>query len=295
LCDLNHKGLKMLLGFYSGVSGAIYNEEKLGATSNNLSNAGTAGFRRSLLMFQTRDKNSKSNGVDSAVKPRLPQFYGIQRAGVHKIYKDTGVLKQTDNPFDVAIPPELKNAFFNVRRTDKNDDEIYYTRNGTLSMGLEDPSNPDSDNVLYLGGHIAVDEGGASLRINPTAGELEIDRNGVIKQGETIVGEIPVFRLNKSADPGTMTSANLQQLLQMGDSLYKVPDSLRNEFNPFRLGVGENGVNRVLVQGMREGSNVNPINELMYMMEASKGHSSNVSAIGKQVEGLTKLFQVMRA
>lgn len=284
----------MLLGFYSGVSGAVYNEEKLEVTSSNLANVDTAGFRRSLLLHHTRDKNPKTNRIDSVVRERLPQQYGIRRSGVYKIYEDTGALKQTDSPFDVAIPPELKNAFFNVKRTDVNDGDTYFTRNGTLSMGLEDPTNPDSDTVLYLGGHVALDEGGSPLLVDATAGELHIGDNGVVRQGETIVGEIPVFRLNRSPDPNVQTSANLQQLLQVGESLFKIPPSLKNEFTPFRLEIGENGVNRLLAQGMREGSNVNPINELLYMMEASKGHSSNVAAISKQMEGLTKLFQVVR-
>ncbi|MFT4552149.1 MAG: flagellar basal body rod protein FlgG [Chlamydiales bacterium] len=284
----------MLLGFYSGVSGAIYNEEKLEVTSSNLANVDTAGFRRSLLLHHTRDKNGKTNRIDSQVRERLPAQYGVRRSGIYKIYDDTGTLKQTNNPFDVAIPPELKNAFFNVKKIGGNDNETYYTRNGTLSMGLENPSNPDSDTVLYLGGHIALDEAGSPLLVDATAGDLHIGEDGVVRQGETIVGEIPIFRLNRSPDANTQTSANLQQLLQEGESLFKIPPSLKNEFNPFRLEIGENGVTRLLAQGMREGSNVNPINELLYMMEASKGHASNLAGITKQMEGLTKLFQVVR-
>lgn len=284
----------MLLGFYSGVSGLIYNEEKLGVTSSNLSNVDTAGFRRSLLVMRSRDQNPDTKWIHSDVRGRIPKFYGIRRTGVYKIYKDTGTLKQTDNPFDVAIPPELKNAFFQVKKEGSEDPEIYYTRNGTLSMGPLDPNVPGSPIVLKMSGHVALDAGKQPIEIDPTGGALEVGKNGLIRQGELIIGELPVYRLNKSSDPTVQKAANLQRLSQLGDSLYQVPRELKDEFHPFRLEIGENGVQRLTIQGMQEGSNVNPVGELLHMMEASKAHSSNVSAMTTQAEGLTKLFTLVR-
>lgn len=285
----------MLVGFYSGVSGLLYNEEKLAVTSSNLSNVDTSGFRRSLLVLRSRDENSASKWVDSDVRRRVPKFYGIRRAGVYKIYEDTGTLKDTGNPHDIAIPPELKNAFFSVSRTDPLDDQTYYTRNGSISIGPEDTSVPGSPTVLYLGGHIALDESGNPLEVSPNGGELEIGRGGIVRQGGEVLGELPIFRLNKSPDPNIQQSANLQQLLQLGDSLYKVPNGFEREFNPSRIMIGENGVSQLMLQGLVEGSNVNPIDELLHMTEATKSYSSNMSSISSQMDGLEKLFQMVRS
>lgn len=282
----------MLLGFHSNVSGMNYNSEKLDVVSNNLSNTNTAGFRRSLSVMRTRAEHEGTKWVDPAARKRLPDFYGTQRTGVYKVYSDTGTIQETGNNMDIAIPPELKNAFFSVQRNN-GDPTTYYTRNGTLSFGPQDVSNPNSPNVLYLGGHLALDDGNQPIEVDPSLGELGISVDGTVRQGQAIVAELPVYRLNKSSDPNVQQSANLQLLNQMGDSLFKIPPDLQQEFHPNRIEIGE-GVNRVLAQGMREGSNVNPISELVYMMEATKSYSSNASAIEKQMNGLEKLFELVR-
>ena len=211
----------MLLGFHANVSGMNYNSEKLNVVSNNLSNADTSGFRRSLSVIRTRAEHDLNKWIDPTTKERIPTFYGNERTGVYKIYEDTGRLQETGNSMDVAIPPELQNAFFSVKRNNPNDPTNYFTRNGTLSFGAQDPNNPDSPNVLYLGGHLALDETKQPIEIDPTLGKLTISVDGTVKQGESTVGELPIYRLNKSPDPNTQQGANLQQLHQMGDSLFK--------------------------------------------------------------------------
>ncbi len=285
----------MLSGYYANVSGMNYNSEKLEVISNNLSNANTTAFRRSLSVVRSRQENSGTKWIENDAGKRLPDISGIQRTGIFKIYKDTGTLQETGNSMDVAIPSELKNAFFSVNRSDPNDRGIYYTRNGTLGFGLLDPRNPDSPNVLYLGGHIALDEARQPIEIDPVNGSLNIGIDGMVQQGNTPIGELPIYRFNKSPDPNSILDANLQQLSQRGDSLYKVPEKLRNEFHPSRIEIGKNGASRLIIQGVREGSNVNPITELVEMMEATKSYSSNANAIGQQVESLTKLFQMVRS
>ncbi|SCA62608.1 hypothetical protein SCG7109_AB_00610 [Chlamydiales bacterium SCGC AG-110-M15] len=282
----------MLLGFHANVSGMNYNSEILDVVSNNLSNTDTSGFRRSLSVIRSREEHDNSKWVDSDARERLPGFHGVQRTGIYKIYKDTGKLQETGNSMDVAIPPELQNAFFAVKRND-GDPNTYYTRNGTLSFGLQDISNPNSPNVLYLGGHLALDDGNQAIEIDPSFGELSIGADGQVMQGETAIAELPIYRMNKSPDPNVQQSANLQLLNQMGDSLFRIPPESRQEFNPFRIEIG-NGINRVLVQGMRESSNVNPMSELVHMMEATKSYSSNASAIERQMGGLEKLFELVR-
>jgi flagellar basal body rod protein FlgG len=285
----------MLAGYFSGASGLHYSSQKLEVVSNNLSNANTTGYRRSSFVVRNREPNQRTKWVDSAVRERNPVFNGLQRTGIYKIYGETGPLQATGNNMDIAIPPELKNAFFAVRRAGENDRNTYYTRNGGLTIGFEQPDNPESQSVLYLGGHIALDSTNQPIPINASGGQINIGSDGSVRQGDTPLGELPVYRLNKSNDPNVQAGANLQLLSQMGDSLFKIPDEFSSEINPYRLESGVGNVTRVVSQGVRESSNVNSIDQLLTMMEAKGEYSSNTSAITKQMEGLTKLFQLVRS
>jgi flagellar basal-body rod protein FlgG len=285
----------MLSGFYAGASGLLYNEQRQAVTASNLANVDTAAFRRSMLVLRSRQHEGKHIHVDRDVRDRHPSFYGIQKNGVYKVYQETGRLKSTDNPLDIAIPSQLKNAFFKVKKADPNDSSTYYTRNGALSLGLLDPKNSESPTVLYLGGNVAIDHSGQPLEVNPAGGQFRVEESGLVRQGNTIIGELPVYRFNKTNNPGLIENANLQYLEQFGDSLYGVAAHGRDKMFPMRLEVGKNGVQKLVKQGVREESNVNPVNELVYMMESSRSFNSNVTAMKTQSEGLTKLFQIIRS
>lgn len=285
----------MLLGFYAGASGLLYNEQRQAVTASNLANVDTAGFRRSLLVLRSRRQEGKNIHFDRDVRDRNPSFYGIEKNGIHKVYRETGRLKSTDNPLDIAIPSDLKNAFFQVKKAGMRDPKTYYTRNGTLSLGLLDPTNPESQTVLYLGGHVAIDHGGQPIEVNPAIGSFRVEESGLVRQGNAVVGELPVYRFNKSNNPGFIENANLQQLSQQGESLLSVPEYAKHEMFPMRIEVGQAGVRKLIKQGVREESNVNPINELVYMMESSRSFNSNAMAMTTQAEGLNKLFQIIRS
>lgn len=279
----------MLVGFYSGVSGIYYNEQKLDAVAHNMANVDTTGFRRSLMMFRTREENPHTKWMDPKARERFPSFYGVERKGVYKNF-EPGRVQHTGNPMDMAINEEMRNAFFAVRRPDSN--ETFYTRNGSLSFGPENPADPASPTVLYIGGHIALGEGGAPIPVNPQEGDLTINQQGMLMQGTQQTGAIPLYRMNKSPDPTLQVDSDLQSFMQMGDSLFKIPPNRAEEFNPMMIQPEENRV--LVLQGSREKSNVNSINELMEMMGSTKGAEANMTAISTHAEALSKLFQTMR-
>lgn len=283
----------MLTGFYTNISGLYYNEQKLANVSNNLANVDTTGFRRSMMMLRTREENPSTKWVDSQVKERMPSIYGIQRSGVYNDYS-AGDLRETGSQFDLALPTELKNAFFAVKRLDPADKDIYYTRNGTLSIGPSNPVDPNSEPALYISGHMAVGADGQPITIDPLAGDLNVAVDGTVSQAGRDVAQIPVYRLDKSPDPMTQEPAELQRLQQLGDSLFKVPEDRKQEFFAHQLQVGEGGVQRLTLQGMKEASNVNPMAEMMEMMNATKSYEANTKAVRAQVDGLLKLFQMVR-
>ncbi|MBN4066665.1 flagellar hook basal-body protein [Simkania negevensis] len=283
----------MLVGFYTGVSGAYYNEQKLAVTSNNLANANTTAFKRNVMVFRTRLEEDDTWRIDPSVKKRLPSFYGVEREGVFQDMGAKGPMVSTGNPMDLSINTNLENAFFKVKR-DVNDPTISWTRNGSLGIGLLNPSNPDSPSILTAAGSIILGDNDQPIEIDPLAGELNITPEGIVQQGKLVIGTLPLYRFDKSQNPLIKQNSNLQSLMRLGNSLYQVPPELAREFNPERIVPGEGGVTHLVTQGAQEGSNVKVINEMISLINVSKAATSNVQAMRLQVTGLQKLFQIVR-
>lgn len=283
----------MLTGFHSAVSGLYYNEHRLAVISNNMANVNTSAFRSSQMMFRTRKENEFTQRMDRDTKVRTPDFYGIENKGVYRTYQKPGKAVYTGNKLDIAIDGGITNGFFKVQSTDPADKNIYWTRNGTLSVGHLDNS-PNSPTVLYAGGHVLLDATNQPVHIDPSLGELNITGNGTIYQGEAEVGKIPVFRFNESKDATTQTTSNLQLLEGIGETLYRIPEEFKSQFNPTVIDVGIAGTDRVLSQGSREGSNVDIFKEVAEMMTTQEMYSANTKVIREQADGLSKLFQTVR-
>jgi flagellar basal-body rod protein FlgG len=282
----------MLLGFHAGASGINYNEERQKVITHNLSNQSTDSFKKSLLMLQTRQQNPDTRGVDSAVRAGLSPFYGVQRNGVYKNLASVGSVQTTNNPMDVAINENTPNAFFAVKHSDGSDPRTYYTRNGKLSIGLQNRLDPNSPNVLYVAGHMALDPQNQPIPIDPAAGSIEIGRDGQVFQAGAPIAELAVFRMNKSADPLKQENANLQLLESKEGLLYSIPDFVK-EVVPFRINPDDNP--NILRQGAIEGSNVNALQEMVEMMNTTRSASANQLAMSTHAGLLEKLFQYARA
>ncbi|NCF71697.1 MAG: hypothetical protein GWP59_08355 [Chlamydiales bacterium] len=283
----------MLTGFYAGVSGIHFNEEKLNVISNNISNADTSGFRRSVMMLKTHKSEPKTSWIDSRVKDRLPSFYGVMREQVLTTREGGATKKHTGNPMDVAIDPKLSNAFFKVK-ADGIEKEVF-TRNGTLSFGLEDPNDPGSATVLYMANNMLLDASGNPIAINAAAGTPEISTSGEVLQSGKAIGEAAIYRFNKYETEDQIVDSDIELLDKLGGSLYSVPEALTHEFYPIKIQLGSGGSSTLMQQGYSEGSNVNVISELGAMMEAEKSAKANQLAANMHMDGLQKLFQVVRS
>lgn len=286
----------MIVGYYSGASAIDYNEQKLAAVTNNLANINKPAYKSSEFVMRTRKVNPATRWINPLVLKRLPPLYGVQRAGVYKDFQTENPINETSNPMNIAIDPSVKNGFFNVRKSgDSNNSETYYTRNGTLSMGQLDPSNPDGIKVLKSGSHTVLDSSGNPIELSPSGGELNITKDGEVFQSGVRLGEISVYRFNKSPDPTQVKDSNLQSLIRLGESLYKIPPKLKNEFNPVALDLGDSSSGILIRQGFLEGSNVNLMNEMMEMMTVQRSAEASRTAMNQQIGTLEKLFEIVRS
>lgn len=284
----------MLTGFYSGISGMLYNEQRLSIVAHNAANADTPGFRRSLMMLRTREAPNNRGGVHSSVAKRTPKTFGVQRTGIFQDHHSVGTVHKTGNNLDLAIPTELPNAFFRVQDP-QAPDGILYTRNGKISLGPQDPKNPNSQTVLYLSGRAALDPNQQPIPIMPENGALSVDLDGTVRQKGNEVGKLSVVRFNKSNDPTQQQDADLHLLERRGQSMVTIPDQHINQFFPQPLQVGVGNVSRLTLQGMRESSNVNMFNQMAEMMATTQATEANATAIQQHMDSLSKLFEVVRS
>jgi flagellar basal-body rod protein FlgG len=119
----------MILEMTRPVQGGLRQERKLEATSNNLANVDTTGYKKDVISF------------DRQFKAQLNKDYS------------QGDITETGNPFDIALAGP---GFFKIETIDG----IQYTRNGNFSLDDEGVLVDMSGNpVLGQGGAIIIDLG----------------------------------------------------------------------------------------------------------------------------------------
>ncbi|MDH4100410.1 MAG: flagellar basal-body rod protein FlgF [Nitrospirota bacterium] len=178
----------MISGLYTAASGLIARMEALDATTNNLANANTTGYKAHKPSFESYLKAEQQTPVGAMPMIREAQNTGTRLSSTALDMRAGGV-QQTGNPLDVA----LEGDGFLVVQTPAG---VRYTKNGSLSL--------DSNNrlvtkqgypVLGEGGPIVLD--GTRIEINP-AGAISVDgsqvgslqvvefKDDLLKEGENL-------------------------------------------------------------------------------------------------------------
>ncbi|MBB4199379.1 flagellar basal-body rod protein FlgF [Rhodoblastus sphagnicola] len=161
------------------------------------------------------------------------------------ISRKTGDISRTGDPLDLAVRGD---GYFAI----KTPDGVAYTRDGRLHMDA-------NGSLLTVNNYPILDAGGSAVLLDGSAGPPIIASDGMISQGGRQVGAIGLFQLDPNA-----------RLSRADNSAVKSdrPASPVLDFN-------SNGV----LQGMVEGSNVNPILELTHMITIQRNFESANNAI----------------
>ncbi len=240
----------MSYGLWLSAAGLQVNEYRQSIAANNLANTDTVGFKRDLAVIQERmvetraaaGQNRFANGIldnmtgGSWVKPTIHTF-------------DQGGLERTDSNLDVAI----KGPGFLVVQ---DGGEARYTRDGRMTL------NRDGEIVMVAGeGRLKVlGPDNQPIVVDPRAqGELDISPDGIIRQGENLVGRLSLVNF-----------AGTGQLTKEGTGLY------RNHGQP-----PTNSKSQVL-SGYTERSTADPIMGLAAMIEISRAYELNANLISLQ-------------
>lgn len=150
---------------------------------------------------------------------------------------ESGPVRSTGNPLDVAIQGD---GWFGVQTANG----LRYTRAGNFTM------NADGDLITSNGDKVAG-SGGGSITIPSSAKEIRIAQDGTVSTEQGSVGNLMV-----------MTFANDQTLAREGDGLYNTNEQ------------GIPATQSRVMQGMLEGSNVQPVLEMTRMIDVSRAYQA---------------------
>jgi flagellar basal-body rod protein FlgF len=234
---------------YVGLSGQLALERRLATIANNVANAGTAGFRAEGIHFTT---------LTSTTSPFRTAF--ASEGTQHADTRSGGIVK-TGNPLDVAI----QGQGFMAIQTPQG---IGYTRDGRMQM------LPTGD-LVSLNGHPILDISGSPLTLDPSAGEVEISRDGMISQNGRSLGAIGLFEV----DFGRGYARYENSAFLPAAEVLPIDDFARNG----------------MVQGFSEESNVSPILEMTRLIAVQRAFEAVSSSMEQRDSTLRDTIQALGA
>ncbi len=240
-------------GLYVSASGLMTNLYRQDIIANNLANASTVGFKRDLAVMTQRDAESiEDNHPFQYRHPMMDELGGGVFAGPQTISFEPGSLEKTSNPLDLAL--ESPDTFFAVQRTNASTghSEVRLTRDGRFTR------NAEGFLVTSAGGFKVLDETNQPIQLDDDQPAV-IDPDGRVQQNNAEVARIQVVAMQ-----------NRERLIKDGHNLFKQTGGGDGRVTP---------VNGRVRPGFVEASAVDPIRELLGMMETTTAIQYNSNLI----------------
>ncbi len=253
----------MIRGLFTAASGMIIQERRQTNTTNNLSNAATTGFKMQELISKETHKSLIQNRESSNNGNSYMRNIGELSLGaeIDEVYSnfEQGMLKETTRDTDLAIEGE---GFFKVQF---NELQIGYTRNGHFKIDSQ--------------GYLTTEDGKRVLTKDNSPILAENKVLSVSEDGAVFLDGEEEYAL------GIVNIGSSENLNAIGSGYYLVENA--QEIVPEDV---------VVHQRMLEQSNVNPLKEMVRMIEISRSYESNQKVLqaidemlGKSVNSVGKI------
>jgi flagellar basal-body rod protein FlgG len=273
---------------YTGASGMRAQQVRLDAVSNNLANIDTNSYKRDVTSFKAFSelllRRMDSDGVyhhpfgtgDAA--PIVGKLgLGVE---VNELFTcfDQGAMKETQSDFDVA----LDGGGFLTVATPYGE---RYTRNGTFILGKE--------------GYLETKEGypvlGENGPIRVKANNFQIDKEGRVWVNAAYPDEPDLFvgrQNNEWEETVLLDTLKIVEFLNAGERwLQKQGSSFYRETHlsgpAYIIPEGERPK---VLQGFLEAANVNPVTEMVQMIEINRAYEANQKVIQTEEQALGTLI-----
>jgi flagellar basal-body rod protein FlgF len=222
------------------LSGQVATERRLTTIADNISNMNTVGFRQVGVRF--------SELVDGSNKSKM----SFVTPGVTVLSEAQGAIDSTGNQLDFAINGD---GWFMVQTPAGE----AMTRDGRLQINAD-------GTLANLEGYPVLDQGGAPVQLNVTAGPVSSDQSGILYQHGAIIGSVGVF--DYSAPDETLRSG----------SLSFVPDGV--------VTPAADGGHYTVQQGFVEKSNVNAVEQIAKLISVQRSFEQSATLIQKSESSL---------
>ncbi|MCL1835931.1 MAG: flagellar basal-body rod protein FlgF [Treponema sp.] len=276
----------MIRGWYTGASGMRAQQWRLDAVANNLANVGTDGYKRDVAAFKAFPELLIRRQDDDGVYQHpfgsgdAAPIVGKMGTGVelNELYTsfDQGAMKETSSDFDLALDGR---GFFTVITPWGE----RYTRNGSFQLGKEGFLETKE-------GYPVLGENGA---IRVKANNFQVDKDGRVwvnaaypDEPEIMVGrESNTWDDTVLFDTLKLVEFDLDRYLEkQGSSLYR-----ESETSGPAMIIAQGSRPKVL-QGFVEASNVDPVVEMVQMIEVNRAYEANQKMIQAEDSALGTLI-----
>lgn len=264
----------MFRGFYTAASGMISQQRRQEMISNNVANINTPGYKadqvslRSFPELLIQQMNETKLPVQNSVRKRMTTPIGTLNTGVYA--QDItpnftqGTLRETGISTDLAIidgdyPDETGSIFFTVQN---EAGDIRYTRNGNFTI--------DGQGYLTTNeGYYVLDRAGN--RIFTDGLQFNVTADGMIEFG------------NMQTPLGLAYIANANDLTKEGNGLFNPEPGNAEAVDPLQV-----GATFTIQQGFLEGSNVDPAQTMVEMIQAYRNFEMNQRVLKEYDESMRK-------
>jgi flagellar basal-body rod protein FlgF len=247
----------MIYGLYNSAAGMLVNQYRQDVIANNLANAETTGFKRDVAAFAERIPASRA-GVRSGASDELLRDMtgGVWLAQTVTDHSE-GPKQPSDNPLDIALEGP---GFLAVQV----DGQPQYTRDGRMLVDAYGRLVAATDSAPILA------RGGIPIRVNPHGGQVTVDTDGQLLQDGRPVAELELVDF-----------PNYDALVKRGTNRFAAPEGAAQPTRPYVHG------------GYTEASGVEPVKELVNMMEAARAYQMNAQMVTLQDQTLARLIRVV--
>jgi flagellar basal-body rod protein FlgF len=234
-------------GLYVALSGQVATERRLTTIADNIANMNTAGFRQVGVRF--------SELVDGVGKAKE----SFVAPGVTVLSEKQGAFEATGNQLDFAING---NGWFMVQTPAGE----AMTRDGRFKVNIDGA-------LSNLDGYPVLDQGGAPVQVNLTAGPVAADASGILFQKNAIVGSVGVF--DYSAPDETLRSGSLS-FVPDGEV---TPAADRSDFS--------------VQQGFVEKSNVDAVEQISKLITVQRSFEQTGNLIQQSESSLAEAIRLL--
>ena len=239
-------------GYYQATGGMVTQFNKLDVITNNLANINTSGYKRDDVVIadfkrifkETQDELPIQNHTRDASRFVNTTIDTIPQVSQEYTDFSLGSLKATNNPLDLAMTRE--DTFYLVQT---KSGEVRLSKDGNFQLD-GDGFLVDKQGYKVLSSDYFTNPQNAGIIIPSGSVNISVDKNGGIEVDGVANSRLFIAQVD-----------DMRALLKDGDNVYRIDDLTR-----IRDLENSNSVR----QGFSQGSNVNPVTEMVGLIEAQR-------------------------